>query len=113
VGHVLIGEFFDIYKTSKYFDRSLHAFGTFSFTLFGFSVITKTMHPSSSPKLFTILFIINLGISLGAVFEIIEFAVDTFFKTNSQSGLKDTNVDLIADIIGSIIAGLSYSIFIK
>jgi hypothetical protein len=113
LGHVLIGEFFDLYKTLKYFDRCLHAFGSFSFSLFSYSFIAKTIHPVGSPRLFTVIFIINLGISLGAIFEIMEFAVDTFLKTKSQSGLKDTNVDLIADIIGSIAAGLTYGIFIS
>jgi hypothetical protein len=112
LGHTLIGEYFDIYIRVKLYDRCLHAFGTFSFALFFYSIIAKTMKPVVSPWLYPVLFIITLGVTLGALFEILEFVVDQFFHTKSQSGLKDTNVDLIADIIGSVIAGLMYTSFI-
>ena len=49
---------------------------------------------------------ITLGISLGVLLEMEELLHDTFSKSKGQHGLKDTNFDLIANIIGAILAGL-------
>lgn len=111
LGHALIGQYFDIYNKSKHYDRYLHAFGSFSYALFSYSLIEKTVAPIGS-KLNLFFFVTALGISLGVFLEIIEFSQDCVAGTENQKGLVDTNVDLIADVIGSIIAGLlAMSIF--
>ena len=105
-GHTFIGDFLNYYNKSKRFDRYLHAYGSFSFALFAYFVIEKTIKPVINSNLFSALFVVTLGISLGVIFEIIEFSHDTALKTQTQRGLKDTDFDLIADVIGSAIAGI-------
>lgn len=113
LGHTFIGEFLDIYNKYKPFDRYLHVFGGFTFGLFSYSLIAKTITPIVEPRLYVTLFIIALGLAISALFEIAEFIIDSIFNSQSQSGLKDTNVDLICGLIGAIIAGITYTSFIS
>ncbi len=106
LGHSFIGEYLDVYNKSKNYDRFLHLFASFSFSLFAYSIIYSIIKPVNYSKLYVSLFVITLGISLGVLFEIIEFIQDTFLKTGNQHGLKDTNFDLISDVIGATIAGM-------
>ena len=110
-GHTFLGQYLNIYNKSKYYDRFLHLMGTFSYSLFTYSIINNILRPINYPKFYVTLFVITIGITIGAMFEIFEFAQDTFLKTKNQHGLKDTNFDLISDVLGSIIAGIS-SIFV-
>jgi hypothetical protein len=112
LGHLFIGEYLGIYVRIKIYDKILHVFGTFAFTLFFYSLILKTINPISEPTTYTLLFIVALGVSLGAIFELIEFSVDLIFKSKSQPNLMDTDIDLIADLIGSIVAAFTYTFFI-
>lgn len=111
LGHLLIGQYFDFYNKTKYYDRFLHVFGSFSFSLFLYSIISKIIMPIDSSKIYISIFVLTLGISLGVFLEILEFILDICRKTNNQKGLRDTNFDLISNIIGSTLAGL-FSFFI-
>jgi len=105
IANNLIGHFFNAYSL-KYFDKALHVFGTFSFTLFSFSIINKLFIPIYQSKLFMFIVILVLGVFLGTIYEIVEFAQDSLFLTNNQTGLKDTNWDLIADITGAFLTAV-------
>ena len=112
IGNNLIGNCLNVYNHSKYYDRFLHALGAFSFSLFNYSILTKTAMLTIHPKLYVSIFVASLGISQGCIYEIYEFILDSTTKSNNQHGLKDTNFDLISDVIGAIIAGVvSMSIF--
>jgi len=68
--------------------------------------------PTIYPKFYVSIFVATIGISLGCIFEIYEFILYSTINSNNQHGLKDTNFDLISDVIGSVIAGIaSISIF--
>ena len=104
LGHTFLGTFMDIYHKSKTYDRYLHLFGSFSFSLLSFSLLKLNL----TIGLFnTFLFVMTLGISLGVVVEIAEFAHDTFTKKPmTQHGLIDTDFDMISNVLGSTIAGI-------
>lgn len=111
IGNCLLGNCLNIYNTSKYYDRFLHALGSFSFSLFYYSILIKITSYTIYPKLYGSIFVVTIGISLGCIFEIYEFIADSNSKSNNQHGLADTNFDLISDVIGAIMAGIvSYSI---
>ena len=111
-GHSLIGKYLNVYNNSKYYDRFLHAFGSLSFSLFVYSILSKNTMHTIYPKLYMSIFVATIGISLGCIFEIYEFILDSANNSKNQHGLKDTNFDLISDVIGSTIAGIvSMSIF--
>lgn len=55
--------------------------------------------------LFIAIFSFTFAVSIGVVWEIFEFSMDSLFGSNMQkSGLVDTMWDLIADCIGGSIA---------
>ena len=105
-GHSFIGNYLNFYNRSQHFDRYLHVFGSFSTALFIFSIITNIINPTVSSKLYSAFFVVSLGMSSGVFFEIMEFSQDSISKTNHQKGLKDTDLDLICNVIGSTIAGV-------
>ncbi len=95
----------NVYNTSPVFDKALHFYGTFSFSLLIYSLIRETVLKSSTgSKLFIFILITALGTSLGTFFEIIEFTVDNLFDAHGQKGLVDTNLDMLSNIIGSLTA---------
>lgn len=93
------------YITSSVFDKLQHVFGIYALSLFAFILITQ-MRIAFMNRLATSVLIVSLGVSIGAFYEIAEFLVDTFGRPAipSQSGLTDTNLDLIADSIGAVLA---------
>lgn len=103
-GHFYLGENLRLYYITKYYDRYLHLFGTISFTLMTYSIIRYTLNPTFKADIILIMFIVSWGVFLGVIFELIEFILDLIFKTKNQSGLVDTNVDLIFDILGALVA---------
>ena len=87
-------------------DRIQHIFGTYSFTLFFFFLITQLNAKSIISKTGEFIFIVALGIALGTFVEMIEFLIDIVTTPNIpyQPSLIDTNLDLISDMVGAIIA---------
>lgn len=113
---IFIQTFFGYYKNlfmrSIVFDRYLHAFGSFSFALFFYSLLDKILRPTVTPKLYAAIFVFALGIAIGALFEIIEFTFDNAKHTKMQKNLKDTDLDLIFNVIGSALAAVASYFFI-
>ena len=104
--HTFFGYFKDRYTRSKVFDRYLHAGGSFAYALFLYSLLSRLLNASVSSKLFGAIMVAFTGIAAGAMFEIIEFAIDRKMPVKTQRGLKDTDVDLLCDVIGSVLAGI-------
>lgn len=111
IGHSYGGEYLNLYYTSKIYDKALHLFGSFSSSLFVYSIIYNIIKPINYSKPYVSLFVLTLGVTLGVLFEIIEFTIDTLFKTKCQSSHKDTNLDLIFNVIGATLAGIISSYF--
>ncbi len=103
--HTFFGYFKDLYTRSQTFDRYLHAFGSFAFALFFYTLFVQLMGASVTPPLFAAVMVMFTGIAVGAIFEIIEFAIDTKMPVKTQRDLKDTDMDLIFDVFGSVAAG--------
>ena len=86
-------------------------YGTFAYALLLYGIIDGLLKPSVSPRLYAALFIVALGIAVGAVFETVEYFVDKTMPVKTQRGLKDTDVDLICDVIGAALAGIAAYLF--
>ncbi|MCX7615287.1 MAG: hypothetical protein N2Z65_05995 [Clostridiales bacterium] len=109
--HSFVGDHLNLYNRSKTFDKYLHAFGTFSISLFTYFIIGNITDPGGS-KLFRALFIFFLGTGIGSIFEVFEFTMDSLHKTFMQKGLKDTDMDMVFNIIGSAAAAIfAYQIY--
>jgi VanZ family protein len=108
------GYYLNFYETSFIFDKILHVFGTYAFSLFSYILIVQLLRQPVN-RLFKFILIVCLGLSLGTFYEILEFLTDTFSHPAlvSQPSLLDTDLDLIGDVIGAVIAGLhgSYATF--
>jgi uncharacterized membrane protein YjdF len=105
-----LGEYLNLYVTSSLYDRLQHIFGTYALTLWIFFVIQQFAQFKLTNQRLTILFIISLALSLGTIYELLEFIEDEVFKPKikNQPSLLDTNLDLISDLIGGIFAELHY-----
>lgn len=102
----IVGYIWNLYKQIWLSDEVLHAFTTFALSLLAgvllYEVILVGSH--TRPILF-ILAVASLGLAIGAVWEIAEWAYDQIIPANIILGKNDTIIDLIVDLIGSLIAG--------
>lgn len=63
---------------------------------------------------FVALFSFTFAMAVGAVWEILEFGVDSFFGLNMQkSGLRDTMWDLIVDAFGAFVFALTGYLYMR
>ncbi|MBU0536269.1 MAG: hypothetical protein KKE20_04850 [Nanoarchaeota archaeon] len=112
----ILGEMKSYYLTYWWWDIMLHSFAAFMVGLIGFLMMyafymTKKINMS---PLLTGLFSFSFSLSIGALWEIVEFGIDYFLGFNMQkSGLIDTMTDLIVDAIGAIVVATLGFIYIK
>jgi hypothetical protein len=104
--HEIGGKIVELYLSSAMFDKYLHIFGIYSLVLFVYAVMQQFMEISFKSRLNKFIFLTLIGISLGAFFEILEFMADITLqpKLPNQKDLMDTNLDLITDCVGALIA---------
>ena len=108
---MFLGELGDFYERFWWWDAALHTssgviIGIFGFLLVYFMNHVDTESLSMSP-LFVALFALFFAIALGGLWEIFEFAMDSWFGLNMQkSGLDDTMWDLIVDTVGATFASV-------
>ncbi|WP_371371629.1 hypothetical protein [Sporomusa aerivorans] len=107
-----IGLYLNLYVTSSVFDKIQHVYGSYAFSLFAFTILHRLLHPVVS-RAFNCLLVILIGLSIGAVYEIGEFIGDLVARPQvpSQPSLLDTNLDLIADFTGALIAAVHVAFF--
>jgi hypothetical protein len=102
-----LGEFNSFYDKFWWWDLMLHTISGFSLGLFGFGFvhilnIEKSIKVKLGPA-FICIFAFCFSVSLGTIWEIYEFSMDSFIGLNMQkSGLVDTMWDLIVDSIGAL-----------
>ena len=103
--HCFCGYYLNLYNRSQVFDRYLHAYGSFAFALLVYCLI-KNLFEAGGSRAFQSLFVFTVGMTLGAIFELVEAAIDAKSGAGAQRGLKDTNTDMIGNLIGSLVAGI-------
>lgn len=106
----LFGYGFRLYETSANFDKVLHIYGTYAFALF-FYILAMHLQPGPLSRPLKFLLTLGIGLTLGTFYEILEFAGDTFSHPPlpNQPSLLDTDLDLICDFTGALIAGFQAS----
>jgi len=61
-----------------------------------------------------IIFTFTFSMTVGALWEILEFCIDLILGTNMQkSGLVDTMLDLITNAAGALLVSLSCYLYVK
>ncbi len=115
---LFLGEVGGYYDRFWWWDMVLHGASGFALGFAGF-LILYVLYVSGKimvgPFLFA-LFTFSFALSLGALWEIFEFTMDTFLDMNMQrreTGVIDTMLDLVVDAIGAFIAAVLGFEFIR
>ncbi len=113
---LFLGEVADFYERFWWWDVVLHFGSAMSFGLVGFLLIFMIFEGDryAAPPGAIALLSFCVAVSVGALWEIFEFAMDQTFGLNMQkSGLPDTMGDLIVDVIGAGIGAFSGYLYLK
>lgn len=111
---LFLGEMHGYYTRYAWWDKLLHTGSGFLLGVLGFLLVyvlneNERVDVHMRPS-FLALFAFFFAVGIGALWEIFEFAMDSFFGLNMQkSGLVDTMWDLIVDTVGAaVISWLGY-----
>ncbi len=105
---LFLGEVARFYDRLPFWDKFLHFQSGFLLGSTGYVLIyilnkQRRMRLTLSP-VFISLFAVSFSIAIGALWEIVEFTIDSIAGAPiAQHGLSDTMWDLIADTVGSIL----------
>ncbi|NLO49219.1 MAG: hypothetical protein GX111_13080 [Clostridiales bacterium] len=103
--HNIFGYYLKLYEKSRVFDRYLHAFGAFTFALLVYFILGRFIEYGGS-RTFLALYVLTLGVTVGTIFELFEFCMDIKEAANMQKGLRDTNTDMLFNLLGSFAAAV-------
>ncbi|NNU81172.1 hypothetical protein HMH01_12070 [Halovulum dunhuangense] len=113
---IFLGEALDFYNRYWWWDVALHGGSAIGFGLVGFLFAFMLFEGDryAAPPWAIGVIAFCFAVSIGVMWEIFEFAMDSFFGLNMQkSGLPDTMGDLIVDVIGAAIGGLAGFLYLK
>lgn len=113
---LFLGEIFDFYNKFWWWDVLLHGSSAVGFGIIGFLFIFYLFQGDryNAPPWALGLIAFCVALSIGALWEIFEFAMDQIFGLNMQkSGLVDTMWDLIVDTLGASIGASSGFLWLK
>ena len=103
--HNIFCYYLKLYEISRVFDRYLHAFGAFTFALLVYFILGRFIEYGGS-RTFLALYVLTLGVTVGTIFELFEFCMDIKEAANMQKGLRDTNTDMLFNLLGSFAAAV-------
>ncbi len=113
---LFLGEVHNFYQAFWWWDILLHTFSAIIFGFVGFTILYFMYNKQKivgKPWAIAI-FAFTFAIAIGAIWEIFEFSMDSFFGLNMQkSGLIDTMWDLIVDAIGALFSSTIAYIYLK
>ena len=118
-GAIFLGEVMAFYYNVPHWDTFLHGLSGAMLGALGYTVISVLNRSDSVPvnlsPLFVAFFTFCFAMTMGMIWEIYEFSVDSLFGTNmqkfafedgtgkiGQAALMDTMKDLIVDTIGAL-----------
>jgi hypothetical protein len=103
-----LGDILGLYdRLHPVFDKITHITSASIITLLGLVLVLLLDRYNRTRLEGWIIFvgIVTLTVTLGAIWEVMEFAVDQAFSTGLQRGLDDTIFDLLFDFAGALVAG--------
>lgn len=120
IAHTMLGEVGNFYATISWWDDMLHTISGILIAICGYSlvkILNKSAKGFTASPLFVAIFVICLAVTVGVLWEIIEFTVDVVTSGNmqrykdsitgepfvGQQALVDTMGDLIEALIGAIL----------
>ncbi|MGV8152347.1 MAG: hypothetical protein ACP5OG_04650 [Candidatus Nanoarchaeia archaeon] len=113
---MFLGEINSFYMKYWWWDLFLHGLSAIILGLLAFSLIyilNKEKKITLRPE-FIALFAFCFALAGGALWEILEFSIDSLFETNMQkSGLRDTMADIMVDALGALLISLIGFLYAK
>ncbi len=113
---LVLGEVSDFYNRYWWWDIVLHGGSAIGFGLIGFIFIFLLFKGDryAAPPIAMAFFAFCFAMTIGAVWEIFEFAMDQIFGLNMQkSGLVDTMGDLMIDAVGALLGSAAGFFYLK
>jgi len=113
---LFLGEVLDFYERLWWWDIALHGLSAlgFGFTGFLFVFILFEGDRYAAPAWALGLLAFCFAVTIGVIWEVFEFSMDQAFGMNMQkSGLMDTMGDLVVDVIGAGIAGITGALYLR
>jgi len=113
---IFLGEVFDFYERYWWWDVLLHGGSAMAFGMMGLLFVLFLFEGDryAAPPWALALIAFTFAVSIGAVWEVFEFAMDQIFGMNMQkSGLIDTMWDLIVDMIGGLSGAVAGFLYLK
>lgn len=113
---IFLGEAFDFYTRYWWWDVVLHGGAAMGFGLVGFLFVFMLFEGDryAAPAWAVAFITFSFSVTLGAIWEIFEYAMDVNFGLNMQkSGLVDTMWDLIVDVIGASFGAAAGFFYLK
>lgn len=111
-----LGELHDFYNRFWWWDLLLHFGSAIGFGLLGFLLIFMLFHGDcyAAPPWAIGALSFCLAMTVGVLWEIFEYAMDTLFGFNMmKSGLPDTMGDFIVNTLGAALAALAGVIYLR
>ena len=117
-GSLFLGSSVGFYNRFWWWDILLHGISAVLLGIVGLLLVWILNHNEkiemSLNPLFICFFSFSFAVTIGALWEIYEFAIDYFLGANMQkSGLVDTMWDLIIDVTGAFIVSTSAYLYYK
>lgn len=116
IGAIVLGEAFDFYERLWWWDLALHGASAIGFGLFGFLFVFMLFDGDrfAAPPSAIAFITFCVAMTVGAVWEIFEYGMDTVFGMNMQkSGLDDTMGDIMVDALGALIASVTGYLYLR
>lgn len=113
---LILGEIGDFYERYWWWDVALHSGSAIGFGLIGYVLVFMLFEGDrfAAPPWALAFLAFSIAVSIGAIWEVFEFSMDSFFGMNMQkSGLVDTMWDLIVNTIGASIGALAGYLYQK
>lgn len=113
---LFLGEVFDFYNRYWWWDILLHGASAVAFGIIGFLFVFYLFQGDkyAAPPWALALIAFSFAVSIGAIWEVFEYAMDQLFGLNMQKdGLSDTMGDIIVDMVGASIGAISGFLWIK
>ena len=113
---IYLGEMHDFYNRFWWWDLVLHGGSAMGFGILGFLLIFMLFEGDryAAPPWALGLLSFCAAMTVGALWEILEYAMDQLFGLNMQkSGLDDTMIDLMVNTLGAALAGFAGAAYMK
>ena len=101
------GSLWNLYSKIFWYDEVVHGYNFFALTLVvAIYAYGRVLTGADRHGMLLIFTIAGLGLGMGAIWEIAEWAYDQFVRPNAILPKTDTIIDLIVDTAGALAAGI-------